>query len=241
MNSGCLRDRRDIGNGSVPGIGFVFAYDPEGLAPAVVPTERHPVSEGDGAEISRRWDKVGRPEAVREISHIARGERDSAPAFAGVLDPQRGVTGRAAFLHRRRQRLQSRRGHQIGMRRDRSIWQFDFRGSRCAVFPGEGHAHRIDFPFLRQTRRDTGSCSPASIGAVAFQSRLAVHNLSSGTAAETLTRSIRDRPGPFTEADSAPLSSSHSERRGPSPTAAAPRTLTANFGLLPGRVTAAAN
>ena len=91
------------------------------------------------------------PETLGEISHIARGDRDSATTFAGVLDPLRGVIGSATFRHRIGQRLQSRRGHQIRMRRDRPIRQLDLGGRFGAFFAGKGHAHRFDFPFSRRS------------------------------------------------------------------------------------------
>ena len=110
----------DVRNRSIPRIRFVFPDDPERLAPAVVPPECHPMPEGDRAEIRRRRNKLSRPDTVGEISHVARGDRDGATTFAGV-DPLRGVIGSATLRHHIGQRLQSRRGHQIRMRRDRPI------------------------------------------------------------------------------------------------------------------------
>ena len=47
---------------------------------------------------------------------------------AGVLYSLRGVIGSATFPHRIGQRLQSRRGHPIRMRRDGAVRQLDLRG-----------------------------------------------------------------------------------------------------------------
>ena len=105
--------------------------------------------EGDGAEIRRRRNQLSRPETIGEISHIPRGERDSAPTLADVLDPLRGVIGSATFPDCIGQRLQSRCGHQIRMRRDWSIRQLDLGSRFGAFFAGEGHAHRFDVSFLR--------------------------------------------------------------------------------------------
>jgi hypothetical protein len=52
--------------------------------------------ESDRAELRRR-NKLSCPETIDEISHIARGDRDSATTFAGVLDPLRGVIGSATL------------------------------------------------------------------------------------------------------------------------------------------------
>ena len=41
----------------------------------------------DRAEIRRRRNELSCPEAIGEISHIPRGDRDSAATFGGVLDP----------------------------------------------------------------------------------------------------------------------------------------------------------
>jgi hypothetical protein len=133
------------------GIRLIFPDDPEGLAPAVASPECHPMPESDDAEIRRRRNELSCPETVGEVSHIPRGERDSATTFGGVLDPLRGVIGCATFPHRIGERVQSRCGHQIRMRRDRPIRQLDLRGRFGAFFAGEGHAHRFDFSFSRRS------------------------------------------------------------------------------------------
>ena len=63
--------------------------------------------ESDNAEIRRRRNELGCPQTFGEISHIPRGDGDSATTFGGVLDPLRGVIGCATFAHRIGQRLQS--------------------------------------------------------------------------------------------------------------------------------------
>jgi hypothetical protein len=63
------------------------------------------VPESNGTEIRRRRNELRCPEAIGEISHFPRGERDSAPTFGGVLDPLRGVIDSATFVHRMDQRL----------------------------------------------------------------------------------------------------------------------------------------
>ena len=66
--------------------------------------------ESDDAGIRRRPNELSCPQTFGEISHIPRGDRDSATTFGGVLDPLRSVIGCAAFPHRIGQRVQSRRG-----------------------------------------------------------------------------------------------------------------------------------
>ena len=51
--------------------------------------------ESDRAELRRRRNKLSCPETIGEISHIARGDRESATTFSGVLDLLRGVIGSA--------------------------------------------------------------------------------------------------------------------------------------------------
>ena len=109
------------------------------------------MSKSDRAELRRRRNKLCCPQTLGEISHIARGDRDSATTFAGVLDPLRSVIGSATFRHRIGQRLQSRRGHQIRMRRDRPIRQLD----RAAVSALSSRVKATlivsDFPFSRRS------------------------------------------------------------------------------------------
>jgi hypothetical protein len=56
--------------------------------------------ESDGAEIRQRRNKLSCPETIGEISHIPRGDRDSATTFGDFLDPLRGVIGSPTFPHR---------------------------------------------------------------------------------------------------------------------------------------------
>ena len=110
--------------------------DPERLASAVVSPECHLMPESDRAEVRRRRNNLSCPEAILEISHIPRGDRDGATTFGGVLDPLRGVTSSTTFPHRGSQRLEPRRGYQIRMRRDWPIRQYDLRSRFGAFFPG---------------------------------------------------------------------------------------------------------
>jgi hypothetical protein len=100
--------------------------------------------ESDDAEIRRRRNELSCPETIGEISHIPRGDRDSATTFGGILDPLRGVISSTTFRHRIGKRLRSRSSHQIRMRRDWPIWQLDFRSRFGAFFSGKGHAQPID-------------------------------------------------------------------------------------------------
>jgi hypothetical protein len=115
------------------------------------------MTESDRAEIRRRRNELSCPETVGEISHIARGDRDGAATLAGVLDPLCGVIGIATFPHCIGQRVQSRRGHQIRMRRDWPIRQLDLRSRFGAFFPSEGHAHCFDSPFSERSLSHRGT------------------------------------------------------------------------------------
>src|SRR5271157_3072640 len=98
--------------------------------------------ESDRVDLLRRRNDLSRPETIRKISHIARGDRDCVTTFAGVFDLLRGVIRRATFRHRLGQQLKSGRRHQIRMRRDRPIRQLDLGGRFGAA--GKGHAHSFD-------------------------------------------------------------------------------------------------
>jgi len=92
------RDGGHVRNSSIPRIRFVFPDDPERLEPAVVSPECHPMPESDRAELRRRRNKLSCPETIGEISHIARGDRDSATTFA---IPLRGGLSFSSFPCRR--------------------------------------------------------------------------------------------------------------------------------------------
>jgi hypothetical protein len=153
-----LGDGRDVRDRSIPRIRFVFPDDPEGLAPAVVSPERHPMPESDGAEIRRRRNEPSCPEAIGEISHVPRGDRDSVTTLGGVRDPLSRVIGSASFPHCIGQRLQSRRGHQIRMRRDWPIRQLDLRGRFGASSRVKATLIVSTFPFSGRSLPVTERC-----------------------------------------------------------------------------------
>jgi hypothetical protein len=89
--------------------------------------------ESDRVELRRRWNELSCSETIGEISDVPRGDRDRATTVGGVFDPLRGVIGGATVPHPIGQRLQSRRGDQIRIRRDWPIRQLDPR-SRFGAF-----------------------------------------------------------------------------------------------------------
>jgi hypothetical protein len=62
---------------------------------------------GHCAELRRLRNDLSSPQTIGEISHFARGDRDSATTFAGVPNLLRGIVSGAPFRHRVGQRLQS--------------------------------------------------------------------------------------------------------------------------------------
>ena len=115
----------------------------------------------DCAELHRRRNKLSCPQTSGEISRY----RERRPRQRDdVLRRPRSAARRcrrATFPHRVGQRLQSRLRHQIRMRRDRTIRQFDLRGRFGALFPGKGHAHCFDF-LQSDCRSATGRALPRS-------------------------------------------------------------------------------
>src|ERR1700722_11816397 len=63
-------DRGDIGNRSVPGIGFVLAYNAEALSSTVVALERHMSSKGDRVGRRRGRDDLSRLQPFAEILQV---------------------------------------------------------------------------------------------------------------------------------------------------------------------------
>jgi hypothetical protein len=86
---------------------LIFLDDSEYLAPTVVALEGHLMSKGDCVG-PRRWrNDLSGSKTIGETFHFARGDRDSATMFAGVLNLMRGVESGAPLSHRVGQRLQS--------------------------------------------------------------------------------------------------------------------------------------
>jgi hypothetical protein len=110
--------------------------------------------ESDRAKIRRRRYELSGPEAISEISHIPRGDSDSATTFGGILNSLCDVIGNATFPHRIVQRFQARSGHQIRVRRVWPIRQLDLRSRFGAFFPGEGPAHCLDFSSSRPSHAE---------------------------------------------------------------------------------------
>jgi hypothetical protein len=87
------------------GIRFVFPDNSEGLTPTVVTLEGYRMPKRDCAELHRRWNDLSCPQTIGEISRFARGDRESATTFSGVLDLLRRVVNGVRFRQRVGQRL----------------------------------------------------------------------------------------------------------------------------------------
>jgi hypothetical protein len=65
------------------------------------------MSKSDRAELLSWRNNLSCPQTIGEISHFARGDRDSATTFSDILDLPRCVVGGATFRHRAGQRIKS--------------------------------------------------------------------------------------------------------------------------------------
>ena len=68
-------DRRDIRNGSVSRVRFVFPDDSKRLAATVVALERNPMPECDCFELNRRWDDLSGPHPAPRRTTAVRKQR----------------------------------------------------------------------------------------------------------------------------------------------------------------------
>jgi hypothetical protein len=107
-------------------------------------SQLQPCGDADGRLLEDSYLKRGRFEIGRNGAH-ARSLRDQFRLDSGCL------TRAPNFRHCIGQRLQPRRGHQIRMRRDRTIRQLDLSSRFGAFFSGEGDAHNFDFSFSSQS------------------------------------------------------------------------------------------